>query len=57
MASKWRSSRVPGAVPIVTFVIDPLVTATCTSSAHPEGSRANAKCKVDMFPNRMDRMP
>jgi hypothetical protein len=49
--------QVPGAVPIVTSVIDPSVTTTCTSSAHPEGSSADAKCKVDMFPNRMDRMP
>src|ERR1700756_4314128 len=33
----------------------PSVTTTCTSSAHPEGSSAEAKCSVDMFSNRLDR--
>jgi len=41
----------------VTFVMIPSVTTSCTSSAHPEGSRADAKCRVDMFSNRLDRIP
>jgi hypothetical protein len=45
---------VAGAVPIATFVTLPSVTTTGTSSAHPEGSSADPKCKVDMFQNRLD---
>jgi hypothetical protein len=33
----------------------PSVTTTCTSSAQPEGSSADPKCRVDMFANRLDR--
>src|SRR5260370_913821 len=52
IANRWRSSWAAGAVPVVTFVMIPSVTTSCTSSAHPEGSRADAKCRVDMMSKR-----
>jgi hypothetical protein len=39
------------------LVMVPFVTVTCTPSAHPEGSSADPKCSVDMFRNRLDRIP
>src|SRR4029079_4554424 len=43
------SSSASGAMPAVTSVMVPSATTTRTSSAHPNGSSAEAKCSVDMF--------
>src|SRR5690242_18437859 len=50
IANWWRSSPPCGATPTVTPAMVPPLTMTCTSSRHPEGKSADAKCSRVMFP-------